>query len=102
MKNAKAGIGCLGLLVVFGLVLWGVWTLISSTQYFTKTLGGTTTIELPAGKKLVPYTVQWEPKGSNIWYLTEDAEAGYQPKTYTFHESSNLGTLEGTIEFVEK
>ena len=37
-----------------------------------------------------------------IWYLTEDAEPGYQPKSYTFHESSNLGILEGTIVFQEK
>ena len=99
--KVKAGLGCLGLIIVVAIVLYGVVTFLLGTQYFTKTLGGTTTIDLPQGKKLVPYTVQWENKGSNIWYLTEDAEYGYTPKTYTFHESSNLGTLEGTIEFVE-
>ena len=50
----------------------------------------------------MPYTVQWEPTGSHIWYLTEDAEPGYTPKEYTFHESSNLGILEGTIIFQER
>jgi len=99
--NAKAGFGCLIALIFVAVILyWGV-SLIFGAQYVTKEFGGTSTIDLPSGKKLVPYTVQWEPKGSNIWYLTEDAEAGYSPKTYTFHESSNLGALEGTIEFVE-
>ena len=79
-SKSKAYLGCVGMLVIVGAILYGIWSLISSTQYFTKTLGGTTVIELPVGKKLVPYTVQWEPKGSNIWYLTEDAEAGYSPK----------------------
>ena len=83
-------------------ILFGGLYLFSSSQYITKRIGGTTTIELPVGKKLVPYTVQWEPNGSHIWYLTEDAEPGYQPKSYTFHESSNLGILEGTIVFQEK
>ena len=94
-KLAIAGIAVCAILV-------GGLYLFSSSQYITKRIGGTTTIELPAGKKLVPYTVQWEPNGSHIWYLTEDAEPGYQPKSYTFHESSNLGILEGTIVFQEK
>ena len=94
----KAGIGA----VVVLLLLCGVAYLFLGSQYITKRIGGTTTIELPQGKKLVPYTVQWEPNGSHIWYLTEDAEPGYTPKTYNFHESSNLGILEGTIIFQER
>ena len=74
---------------------------ISGCQQVTKQFGGTSTIDLPAGKKLVPYTIQWEPKSSNIWYLTEDAEPGYTPKMYEFHESSNLGVAEGKIIFIE-
>lgn len=97
----RASLGCLSLVVFAGIVIYWIISFVSGSQYFTKAWGGSTTIDLPTGKKLVPYTVQWEPKGSNIWYLTEDAEAGYSPKTYTFHESSNLGALEGTIEFVE-
>lgn len=97
MKARLAIAGIIGLVILIG----GLY-LFSSSQYITKRIGGTTTIELPVGKKLVPYTVQWEPNGSHIWYLTEDAEPGYQPKSYTFHESSNLGILEGTIVFQEK
>ena len=94
----KAGIGA----VVALLLVAGVAYLFLGSQYITKRIGGTTTIELPKGKKLVPYTVQWEPNGSHIWYLTEDAEPGYTPKVYNFHESSNLGILEGTIIFQER
>lgn len=94
----KAGIAVVAVL----LVLAGVMYVFMGSQYVTKRIGGTTTIELPPGKKLVPYTVQWEPNGSHIWYLTEDAEPGYKPKTYDFHESSNLGLLEGTIIFQER
>ena len=96
----KARLAMAGI-VLIAIIIGGLY-LFSSSQYITKRIGGTTTIELPAGKKLVPYTVQWEPNGSHIWYLTEDAEQGYQPKAYTFHESSNLGILEGTIVFQEK
>jgi len=96
--RTKLGIGA----VIFALLICGGLYLFMGSQYITKRIGGSTTIELPEGKKLVPYTVQWEPNGSHIWYLTEDAEPGYTPKAYTFHESSNLGILEGTIVFQER
>lgn len=67
----------------------------------TKHLGGNMTIELEAGQKLEPYTVQWEPGSGNIWYLTEPMEEGYQPKKYEFKEKSNLGAMEGKITFIE-
>lgn len=71
------------------------------TGSFTKYYGGSSTIDIPAGQKLVPYTVQWEPKNANIWYLTEPAEDGYEPRQYLFNESSNLGIMQGTIIFQE-
>lgn len=97
--NAKR-IGC-STFIVFLVVVFGIGYYIFNAQFMTKRLGGTTTIDIPAGKKLVPYTVQWEPKESNLWYLTEDAEPGYKAKSYEFRESSNLGALEGKIVFVE-
>lgn len=84
--------------LVIGLV--GGYVLMNS-QMITKKFGGNTTVDLPPGKKLVPYTVQWEPKESNLWYLTEDAEEGYKPKKYEFYETSNMGFLEGSITFQE-
>ena len=71
------------------------------TNYATKHLGGDYTIDLPKGEKLEPYTVQWQPNDSNIWYLTSPMEENDTPKTYKFHESSNFGVLQGTITIQE-
>ena len=87
--------------ILLGLALLIGSLSIGGCQYTTKVWGGTTTVDIPAGKKLVPYTVQWEAKNSNLWYLVEDAEPGYTPKTYEFKETSNLGAAEGKVLFVE-
>ena len=88
------------IIVVLVIGLVGGYILMNS-QMVTKKFGGNTVVDLPPGKKLVPYTVQWEPKESNLWYLTEDAEEGYKPKKYEFCETSNMGFLEGSITFQE-
>jgi len=69
----------------------------SCENYATRSLGGSTTINLPAGERLVEAT--W--KNSNLWYLTEPMDSDYVPKTKTFREDSNMGLLEGTVTFVE-
>ena len=74
--------------------------MLSGCQSITRSFGGEQVINIPAGKKLVPYTVQWE-KNDDLWYLTEDMQEGDSPKTYIFYESSNLGELEGSVRFVE-
>ena len=86
------------LFTVFAIVLT---LIISGCNTITRSYGGDQTIDLPQGKKLVPYTVQWESKNNNIWYLIEDMDANYEPKTYVFKECSNYGNLEGSITFVE-
>ena len=82
-------------------VITTILLVLPGCQFWTKKYGGTTTVNLPKGKKLVPYTVQWETRNSSLWYLTEDAEPGYTPKTYEFNETSNMGVLEGKIIFQE-
>jgi len=72
--------------------------LTSCDQSITKTLGGTTKIELEPGEKLVEAT--W--KGDDIWYLVEPMDSNYVPKTKTFKESSRIGVLEGKVIFYEK
>ena len=59
--------------------------LLSGCQSITRSFGGEQVINIPAGKKLVPYTVQWE-KNDDLWYLTEDMQEGDSPKTYIFYE----------------
>ena len=70
----------------------------SCDQAITRTMGGTTKIELEPGEKLVEVT--W--KGDDIWYLVEPMDSNYVPKTKTFKESSRAGILEGKVIFYEK
>lgn len=62
-----------------------------------KTWGGTMTIDLPAGKKLVEAT--W--KDHDLWYLVRDRKEGESVDTFTFHEESSFGLMEGTVVFKE-
>ena len=72
-------------------------SLLSGCQMCTRKFGGSSTIELPKGEKLVMATF----KESNIWYLTEKMDSDYVPKTRTMYESSLMGMLEGQVTFVE-
>lgn len=58
-----------------------------------KTFGGTGTIDLPAGQKLVNIT--W--KNNNAWYLTRQMNDSDKVESYTFQESSSFGLVEGTM-----
>lgn len=68
-----------------------------SQQYLAKNGGGTATIDLPAGQKLV--TATW--KETSLWYLTRAAKPGEKPEALVFKESSSLGVIEGTVIFQE-
>jgi len=79
-------------------IMLAVFMLVSCTSnQMARKWGGKTTIELEPGQKLIEAT--W--KNDNLWYLTEDMEEGYVPKTKTFKEDSNYGCLEGSVVFVE-
>lgn len=62
-----------------------------------KSFGGTETVNLPKGQKLLMAT--W--KDANLWYLTEPMDSVYVPQTKPFAEHSSMGILEGSIIFVE-
>lgn len=64
----------------------------------SKAWGGTSTVELPKGQKLI--NVTW--KGSQLWYLTRPAKAGETPESIAFKEKSDMGILEGTVIFKEQ
>lgn len=59
--------------------------------------GGETTVNLPRGQHLV--LVTW--KEEDLWYLTRPLHDDEEPETYTFHEQSSWGVLEGTVHLVE-
>ena len=61
-------------------------------------IGGTLTIELPPGEKLVMAT--W--KEVDLFYLTEPMDSDYVPKTKTFREDSSWGVMESTVIFKER
>jgi hypothetical protein len=87
MKNLK---------LLFVLVL--VVTLFSCTENSrVRKWGGDGTLELPKGQKLVNLT--W--KGDQLWYLTRPMTANDSVETYTFHEESSFGIIEGTYRVIE-
>jgi hypothetical protein len=58
-----------------------------------KSFGGTATVNLPQGQKLVNIT--W--KEDQIWYLTRTMNSSDSAETYTFQEESSYGMMEGTV-----
>ncbi len=80
------------------LVAVAMMTLVSCTENSrVKNFGGQGTINLPQGRKLV--NVTW--KETEIWYLTRPMDTSDVPQTYTFHEESSWGVMEGTYNIVE-
>ena len=84
-------------LIILSLFAVSMVALISCDNWKSRKWGGSTTIVLLKGEKLVD--VAW--RGNNLWYLTEPMDADYEPKKKTFREDSNFGILEGTVIFVE-
>lgn len=62
-----------------------------------KAWGGTGTINLPKGRKLV--TLTW--KETQIWYLTRPMDSNDVAQTYQFQEESSWGMIEGTYNIIE-
>lgn len=81
-------------ITLFAFVLLNACT----SKQIAKQYGGTVTIEVPKGEKLIECT--WK-DGGNLWYLTEPMEDDYVPKTKTFREESNYGIMEGKVVFIE-
>lgn len=74
-------------------------TIVSCTENSrAKSFGGTMTIDIPQGNKLVSAT--W--KEDQLWYLYRPARAGEKPETSTLREDSKFGLIQGTVVFNEK
>jgi hypothetical protein len=59
--------------------------------------GGTSTIVLPAGQKLI--NASW--KDDDMWILTRPMHSNETAESYSYREESNFGVLEGTIVITE-
>ena len=79
-------------------VMFAMVMLTSCENFVTRKLGGSQTITLDKGQRLVEMT--W--KNNNLWILTEPMDSDYVPKTKTFYEDSNFGVMEGKIPIVEQ
>ena len=60
--------------------------------------GGTEEVTLDTGQKFV--NVTW--KDTDLWVLTRPARPGETSETYTLHEKSSMGVMEGTILIIEQ
>lgn len=63
--------------------------------------GGTETIQLEPGKRLVNITWKSSDKtGADLWILTKQDTT--KPSTYLFEEKSSMGIFEGKVIVIEK
>lgn len=62
-----------------------------------KQFGGTATVDLPKGQKLV--TATW--RQDDMWILTRPLADDEQPVDSKFQEKSSFGVIEGTVIFHE-
>lgn len=79
-------------------VMMAVLMLTSCENLVTRNFGGSQTIELEKGQRLVEITF----KDNDLWILTEPMDSDYVPKTKTFYEDSNLGVMQGKITIKEQ
>lgn len=93
MKSNKIRLGLLLALILSSALLVGCTENIRARAF-----GGTATVNLPAGKKVVTASF----KQNDLWILTRAAQSGEKAETFELIESSNFGLLEGKVIIVEK
>lgn len=85
------------LIVLVSVLAVGMFSSGCTDNIRARVMGGSMTVTLPQGQKLVNAT--W--KESNLWYLTKTMNTNDVAEIYTFTEKSALGMVEGTIIFHE-
>lgn len=83
--------------VTLGMCLLTALIVCGCDNFRAKHLGGTITVQLNSGQKLVNAT--W--KDAQLWYLTRPMHSNEVVETYYFKEKSMSGVLEGTVIFQE-
>ena len=74
----------------------GTITLMGCTENeMARNFGGTETIDLPKGRRLVNITWKGEKGAANLWVLTKEDTT--KPTTYFFEEKSGFGVMEGKV-----
>ncbi len=86
--------------LVIGFGFLGLWFFSGCTEnQRARALGGTETINLPKGQKLV--NASWKEKDNSLWILTRPMREGEDPETWSYKAKSDFGILEGEVIFKE-
>ena len=83
-------------LLMIAALIWVAMSSCTSNQR-ARNFGGTETIELDPGTRVV--NVTW--KKDDLWILTKQ-DTSIKPTQYSFHEKSSYGVMEGEIIIIEK
>jgi hypothetical protein len=84
--------------LIFSLVLLALLMGGCTQNQIAKEYGGTMTITLPKGTRLINAT--W--KDLQLWYLVEARPDNVEPRTTQFIEDSQFGVWEGRVIFKEQ
>jgi hypothetical protein len=91
--NKIKSISSIGIILIAAILLAGC-----TQNQRARGLGGSATIEAPAGKTVVNMT--W--KETQLWVQYRDRAPGEKPQTTVFKEYSSFGILEGQVTVIEK
>ena len=92
-KQAKTVYPLIFVVTTVFIILFSCGIFIGCENSVAKYWGGTMTVDLPKGVKLI--NVTW--KDTELWYFTREMKSEDLPETYTFQEKSPTGLLEGTV-----
>lgn len=82
---------------IFALILVILCITACDNNAVVRKLGGTMTVDLPCGQKLV--NASW--KRDDLWYLTRPMNLSEDPSLLTYQEKSLWGQMEGQVIFSE-
>ena len=101
MQHKKAGFSFAEFMIVLSIIVLiciaGIAGIISAASAKERKSGGTQTIDLPAGVKLV--NASW--KDRQMWYLVRPAHSNETAETLEYIEYSNRGLVQGKVIFIE-
>jgi hypothetical protein len=86
--------------MIIGAIMVGALMFGCSENQMARNFGGTETIELPVGRRLVNITWKGEKGAANLWVLTKEDTT--KPTTYFFEEKSGFGVMEGKVIIKEQ
>jgi hypothetical protein len=86
--------------MVIGAITIGALMYGCTENEMARNFGGTETVELPEGRRLVNITWKGDKGAANLWVLTKEDTT--KPTTYFFEEKSGYGVMEGKVIIKEQ